>query len=129
VAFGAVQALLSPSSVPEAQSHVSPGVTGTRTRPGDLRPYAFSLNKLRGLSPGTRSGTGVELWAIRSGDDGRKPDSELMISEAIVKRIVPPLTPVGPETAVLLVPEEVIPKLMRAELLGASITAVVIADP
>jgi hypothetical protein len=89
-----------------------------------IRSYAFSLERLDGLSPHTRPGSAVELWVSRSGS--RKTDGELLTSAAVVKRVLPPLTPLGPDTAILLVPDEVIPRLMRAELLGASITAVIV---
>jgi hypothetical protein len=69
----------------------------------------------------------VELWVTRS--RAGRADSELLTSAGIVKTIEPPLTPVGPDTAILLVPHDVIPQLMKAEFLDASLTAVVVGKP
>ena len=129
VAFVCVQTLISsPGAEKKTETRTSKqNVAGTRLRSGDLRPYAFSLEKLHGLSAQTPPGSSVELWVTRS--RAGRADSELLTSAGIVKTIEPPLTPVGPDTAILLVPHDVIPQLMKAEFLDASLTAVVVGKP
>src|ERR687896_370053 len=84
----------------------------------DLRSYAVALPELQGLSPDTEPGSAIELWVAWDTPRGKKPRLEPLIERAVLKRIVPPLTPGAPDTALLQVPVTDIPDLLLADRYG-----------
>jgi hypothetical protein len=94
---------------------VSPSSAAERS---DLRSYAVALPELQGLSPDAKPGSAVELWVTWDTPGGRKPRLEPLIERAVLERIVPPLTPGAPDTALLKVPSTDIPDLLFADRYG-----------
>jgi hypothetical protein len=94
----------------------------------DLRSYAVALPELQGLSPDTKPGAAIELWVTWDTHAGaKKPRLEPLIDRAVLERIVPPLTPGAPDTALLEVPARDIPELLYADRYGL-LSATVLPD-
>jgi hypothetical protein len=89
------------------------------TRPADLRSYALELPELRGLAPGAPAGARLELWVTWSTPMRKRPRLERVTGHAVLERVVPPLIPGAPDTALLLVPESEIPDLLLADRYGS----------
>jgi hypothetical protein len=84
----------------------------------DLRSYAVALPELQGLAPDTKAGAAIELWVMWTPHAGRKARLEPLIERAVLERIIPPLTPGAPDTALLRVPARDIPELLYADRFG-----------
>lgn len=108
--------------VPAPSAPASP--TGGVER-SDLRSYAVALPELQGLSPDTEPGAAIELWVTWDTPGDKKPRLEPLIERAVLERIVPPLLPGAPDTALLKVPATDIPDLLLADRYGLLSAAVV----
>ena len=97
--------------------HASASPTSATER-SDLRSYAVALPELQGLSADTKPGSAIELWVTWDTPADTKPRLEPLIERAVLERIVPPLTPGAPDTALLKVPATDIPDLLYADRYG-----------
>ena len=89
-----------------------------------LRSYAVSMDELQGLSPDAPRGTRLELWVTYEPPVTRRVRHFLVVKGAVLEKIAPAVTPTGPDAALLLVPQQDIPKLLTADRLGSlSVTA------
>jgi hypothetical protein len=82
---------------------------------GSFRAYALPLVRLSGLPSGAAPGTRLDLWALWQPPATREPSAQLLIHDIVLERIIPPVTPDGPETAILLVPRNRISDLIYAD--------------
>jgi hypothetical protein len=101
------------------RSAAPPRAASSSPSAGDLRSYAVALPELRGLAPDADPGARLELWVTWGPPFARRPRIERLTRQVVLKRIVPPLTPGAPDTALLLVPEADIPALLYADRYGA----------
>jgi hypothetical protein len=84
-----------------------------------LLPYAVAVPRVTGLSTAIPPGANIDLWVTWAPTNRMGSRVELLTRRAVVKRIVPPLTPRAPETALLLVPPRTIRKLVSTERFGS----------
>jgi hypothetical protein len=108
---------------PEVRDDAAPiphasGLPAGAIERSDLRSYAVALPELQGLSPDTKPGSAIELWVTWDTPADSKPRVEPLIERAVLERIVPPLTPGAPDTALLKVPATDIPDLLYADRYG-----------
>ena len=124
VAFVAVSAVLPDATSTRGRRRVTEDRGAPPTSRGErqtavLRSYALSLDDLRGLSPNAAPGTRLELWVTYEPPVTKRVRNQLLIRDAVLDRIVPALDPLGPDTALLLVRNKDIPKLITAERFGS----------
>ena len=104
---------------PSAESQPPPRSSPPPPERSNLRSYALALPELRGLSPDTRPGARLELWVSWGPPITARPRLERLTRGVVLERIVPPLTPGAPDTALLLVPEREIADLLWADRYGS----------
>ena len=91
---------------------VSPSPVGERTY-----SYALDLLSLGGLPPDLEPGAAVELWVTwSSGKRAARP--ERWVTGARFQRIVPAITPTGPDVAIIEIPAEARRKMVWADTFG-----------
>jgi hypothetical protein len=84
-------------------------------RDGSYRAYALPLARISGLPSSAAPGTRLNLWALWEPPVTKEPSAQLLIRDIVLERIVPAVTPDGPETAILLVPRNRISDLIYAD--------------
>jgi hypothetical protein len=89
-----------------------------RVPTGDVRSYAVAVPELGGLAPDAPPGTHLDLWVAWEPPVTKRPQFRLLIRGVVLDRIVPPVTPDGPTTALLLVRAARIPDLLYADRWG-----------
>jgi hypothetical protein len=124
VAAGAVALLLgvtwwSGERWPRRSGVSSREATPSPPRRSSLRPYALELPDVRGLGADAPAGAELELWVTSSPPVTEHRKLERIATGVVLKRIVPPLIPGAPDTALLLVPTGALPDLLRADRYGA----------
>lgn len=92
-----------------------------------LPTYAIALSRLNGLTATATPGAHLQLWVTWEPPITRKPRVQKLLSDAILQRIVPGLTPESPPTALLQVEEGLLPRLLYGDRFGA-LSAVVVSD-
>jgi hypothetical protein len=111
-------------SVAASPSPISP----SPTPPGPQRPtYAIALSRLHGLTDTTTPGAHLQLWVTWEPPIVKKPRVQKLLSEALLQRIVPGITPESPATALLQVGEAQLPRLLYGDRFGV-LSAVVVSD-
>ena len=86
---------------------------------GEKRGYALATAELAGLSPDVAPGTPLELWVTWTEPISKEPSVQKLLDGVTLERIVPPVTPDGPEVAVLSVSSKDIPDLIYGDRFGA----------
>jgi hypothetical protein len=80
--------------------------------------YSIDLDDIAGLSPTTAPGTAVELWATWSRPITKSPRLQRVVRDAVLERVIPPITPDGPTVATFLITEREIDELLWADRYG-----------
>ena len=109
-------ALVTPSMV-----HPTPVPTDAIRDPvkNDAGWYALATAELAGLSPDAAPGSPLELWVTWTKPISKEPSVQKLLDGVTLERIVPPVTPDGPEVAVLNVSSKDIPDLIYGDRFGA----------
>ncbi len=98
----------------------APGADGGRVPDRGLRrSYALPLHELAGLAPDAAAGTTFELWAAWEPPVTRGRRVQRLISDAVLERVVPPVTAEGSPTAILSVPAARTADLVFADRWGS----------
>lgn len=93
--------------------------------PSDVRSYAVALDELQGLPSDAPPGTQLELYVAWDPPITKRPRIQLLMGDVTLDKIVPPLTPNGVPTALLLIKEDRIGAVLFADRYGALSAAVV----
>ena len=109
------------SAVPSEQGSRTAGPSNAAepAEEGDLHSYAVPLSELPGLSPEASPGTRLELWVAWEPPLTRKPQVRRLLGNVVLDGIVPPVTPQGPMTALLLVREDQTADLVYGDRYGS----------
>ena len=102
------------SPVPPTPAASPQGDVGTPSR----RTYAIGLHELVGLSPDAVPGTEFELWVTWEPPVTRSARIQLLVKDARLERLVPPVVPEGPTTALLSLPTRDVPDLLYGDRFG-----------
>jgi hypothetical protein len=102
------------SSPTPTQSAHTPAAVDTSGRIA----YSIDLDDIAGLSPATTPGTAVELWATWSRPITESPRLQRVVRDAILDRVILPITPDGPTVATFLITERDIDELLWADRYG-----------
>lgn len=102
-----------PSSPSE---QVAPGTSLQGT--GETRGYALPVAELSGLPGNAPPGTELELWVTWDPPVTERPRLQRLIRRVVLEKVVPAVTPDGPDAAILLVPVEKLPDLVYADRYG-----------
>lgn len=109
-----------PSEIPAPTSAAEALATNARTR-----EYAIALDELQGFPADALPGTHLELWVTWDRPSQRAPKLQRLISEAVLVRVIPPITAGGPTAVVVRVPIKRMPDLLWADGYGALSVGVV----
>ena len=107
----------------EASAPASPSPTQSAQVPGvvDMSgriAYSIDLDDIAGLSPAATPGTAVELWATWSRPITKSPRLQRVVRDAVLERVILPITPDGPTVATFLITEREIDELLWADRYG-----------
>jgi hypothetical protein len=113
----------SPSTT-AASPRADPTAAASDTPPGaparaDVVSYAVALEDLPGLSPDAPPGTRMQLWVAWEPPIVRRPRLDLLLRGVILEKVVPPLSPRGRGTALLLLRPADVPDLLYADRWGS----------
>ena len=81
--------------------------------------YAIALAELDGMSPDIVPGTPIDVWVTWDPPITRAPKVQRLLREVEVARVVPPVTPEGPEVVILRVGADRVPRLIYGDRYGA----------
>ena len=82
------------------------------------RTYAVGLHELAGLSPDSPPGTELELFVTWEPPVTRTPRVQLLVKDVRLERLIPPVLPEGPTTALLSLPTRDVPDLLYGDRFG-----------
>ncbi len=87
--------------------------------PEGWRSYAVALEELEGLPPDAAPGTELDLWVMWEPPITGTPKVQLLVEDVVLEKIVPAITPNGPDAAVLLLPHKKTRDLLYGDQYGA----------
>ena len=97
---------------------LAPASGDTSVPESDRRSYAISMERLSGLSASSPEGATLELWVTWGPPVTKRPRVQALLQDVLLKQVAAPVTPGGPEVAILLVTDDQIPDLIFAERFG-----------
>ena len=106
---------LDPSPDPSAPAPSA--VASSRT--AGLVSYAIPTTELPGLPPDIASGARLDIWVTWQPPIAKAADLRPLLRGVLLERIVPPLLPDGPHSAILMVDPDEITDLIWGDRLGA----------
>ena len=111
------QDVVAPSVItsPAALASVAPSPLPSSS---SRRTYALGLHELAGIPNDTPPGTRIELWVTWEPPLTRDVRVQLLVKDVIVERLVPPVVPEGPTSALLSVRVRDIPDLLYGDRFG-----------
>jgi hypothetical protein len=107
------------SSVPATFGLQTPSPGPSAASSGKLKSYAVDLSDLQGLSPDTAPGTHMDLWVAWEPPITRGPKIQRLLHGVTLEKMIPPVVPDGPVTALLSVRASQIPRLLYGDRYGA----------
>lgn len=103
---------------PRADGYAVPtSVPSPSPETGRTYSYAIDLLSLAGIPPDLEPGSPVELWVTWSSGQ-RASQPEKWVTGATFQRIVPAVTPAGPDVAILEIPADARRKMVWADTFG-----------
>jgi hypothetical protein len=120
----------SPSPAQSVETGSSPVNPTPRAAPEggskiDQRQYAIDLAELRGLPADAAPGTVLDIFVAWDPPVTPRPTVQRLIRDVILERIVPPVTPDGPDAALLSVDKRQLTSLMFGDRYGRLSVALV----
>jgi len=106
---------LGPSPPP---STAAPSLTIPTTTAG-LVSYAIPTTELQGLPPDLAYGTRLDLWVAWQPPITKRTELQPLLRGVLLEKIVPPLLPDGPHSAILKVDPDEISDLIWGDRFGA----------
>lgn len=114
----------SPASTPqlEVPAENSPPHPAAHPQPSaapNTRTYALSTSEISGLPADATPGTRLEVWVAWDRPITRTPKIQRLLDEVILERLVPPVTPDGPTSAILQVKNSQVADLLYGDRWGS----------
>ena len=91
--------------------------------------YAIAAAELSGLSPDAAPGTLLDLWVAWDPPITDKPQVQPLLRGVRLNRIVPPVTPEGPEVALLSVRPSQVSDLIWGDRYGSLSVTMIASQP
>ena len=91
----------------------------------DRVSYAIAVAELAGLSPTSAPGTLLELWVTWDPPITKRPKLQKLLDDVVLDEIAPPVTPEGPQVALLSVARNQLDELLWADRYGSLSAAVI----
>ena len=85
----------------------------------DLVSYAIPTTELQGLPPDLAFGTRLDLWVAWQPPITKRTELQPLLQGVLLEKIVPPLLPDGPHSAILKVDPDEISDLIWGDRFGA----------
>jgi hypothetical protein len=115
----------SPSATTEARRPVAAAAAQTPAPAPSSEPvvgrktYAIPVPELAGLSSSAVPGTQLELWVAWDPPLTKSPKVQRLLRDVTLEKIVPPIVPEAPATAILSVPDRAVPDLLYGDKYGS----------
>ena len=115
----------SPSATTKAPRPVQTAITQTPGPVPSTKPvvgrktYAIPVPELAGLSSSAVPGTRLELWVAWDPPLTKSPKIQRLLRDVMLEKIVPPIVPEAPATAILSVPDRAVPDLLYGDKYGS----------
>jgi hypothetical protein len=86
---------------------------------GPLQTYAIAAAELRGLPPDAAPGTLLRIWVAWDPPITEAPEFRILLDSVVLEKLIPPIAPEGPVTALLSASPKRIADLLYGDRYGA----------
>jgi hypothetical protein len=105
-----------PSPSPESAAEPTPAPEDAG---GNTKSYAIPVPELAGLPSDAPPGTRLELWVAWDPPITKTPKIQRLLKDVTLEKIVPPVVPEAPATAILSLPDRAVPDLLYGDKYGS----------
>lgn len=100
----------------ELEDQTQPPFTAGKS--GDLVGYSIGAHDLQGLPPDAHPGQRLQMWVSWEPPIVEEPEVHMLIPEVTLTKLIPPVTPEGPVTALLSLKRKHVERLVWGNRYG-----------